>query len=478
MARRTPLVPASALPRLLAAIGAGTLLTAPSCGSQRDEPENERPSRTEATSDDSSSNTRPRSSDSDSTTRPVEGNVSDSSDVTSPSNSTTSNPTAPGATTELVSETTDGASSPSPTTSDDTSDASAAMCRYGTPQRYCLTVEEMENVARYGYGLKVEADATPRSDEEIAEGWVGQCMRHDWIENGCCNPAQGPGEAMDDGTCCYIVCVGSCCGRPLLVNGEVVVAGSRSTGDWLLRAGDAPALHQSVVLDEKARRSLGELWMDDALMEHASIASFAQFTLDLMRLGAPPDLLRDSQLAGLDEIEHSRIAFTIVERLTGVARGPGELPLGALEAHDLHQAITAAIHEGCVGETLAACLLSEQARRCTDPFIAEQLSRIAEDELRHAELAWRFVAWSLQTAGEEARLVAKAAFEAAFEQVPSAPRELGLSVEQLHAGGRLTKEQWCCTVAQALETVLEPAAQTLLGQGAKVRVEAGAVLSA
>lgn len=262
------------------------------------------------------------------------------------------------------------------------------------------------------------------------------------------------------------------------MNGEMVVSTGQATPAWLLRSSHSPSPQHSAVLNDGARTSLGELWEEDALMEHASIASFAQFTLDLMRLGAPPELLRDSQLAGLDEIEHSRVAFTIAERLTGVARGPGGLPVGALGAHDLNQAIAAAIHEGCVGETLAACLLSEQARSCTDPFIAEHLARIAEDELRHAELAWRFIAWTLQTAGESARLVAQAAFESAFERVPGAPRELGLSAEQLHAGGRLTKEQWCCTVAHAVKTVLKPAAQTLLERVSRRDVGAAAVLSA
>lgn len=466
MAQRTPMVPASVLSRLLAAIGAGSLLTAPSCGGQR--VDDERPSRTEETSEDSSSNTRVQPSDSDSTTVPLESNAPETS-VTS-----TSNPT-----TELGGETTDVTSShPSSTMSVVTSDAPDVMCQYGDPQRFCMTVEQMESIARYGVGMRLPGDPPPRSDEEIAAGWVGQCMRHDWIATGCCNPAEAPGEAMDDGTCCYLACEGACCGRPLLVNGAMVVSAARATQEWLLQSGNRPSQKTSVVLDDEARSSLGQLWVEDALMEHASIASFAQFTLDLMRLGAPPDLLRDSQLAGLDEIEHSRIAFTIAERLTGVGLGPSELPLGALEAHDLNQAIAAAIHEGCVGETLAACLLSEQARRCTDPFIAEQLKRIAEDELRHAELAWRFVAWSLQSAGENARLVAQAAFEAAFDQVPGAPRELGLSADQLHAGGRLTKEQWCCTVAHAVKTVLKPAAQTLLGQVTKAHAETSAVLSA
>jgi hypothetical protein len=52
--------------------------------------------------------------------------------------------------------------------------------------------------------------------------------------------------------------------------------------------------------------------------------------------------------------------------------------------------------DGCIGEAAAALVLAGAARRASGP-IAEALSGMAEDEARHAELAWRTVLWLVRT---------------------------------------------------------------------------------
>ena len=69
----------------------------------------------------------------------------------------------------------------------------------------------------------------------------------------------------------------------------------------------------------EARAVLAEHWTQEAAFEHASIASFARLTLDLLSVGAPPDLL-DAARATLDEIEHARITFALA---TATAGSPG-----------------------------------------------------------------------------------------------------------------------------------------------------------
>jgi hypothetical protein len=54
-----------------------------------------------------------------------------------------------------------------------------------------------------------------------------------------------------------------------------------------------------------------------------------------------------------------------------------------------------AIVEGCIGETVAAVEAAEASARAADPVVRSVLAKIAEDEGRHAELAWRFVRWAL-----------------------------------------------------------------------------------
>ncbi len=65
------------------------------------------------------------------------------------------------------------------------------------------------------------------------------------------------------------------------------------------------------------RRALAEDWGRAAATEHASVGSFARFTLDLMRFDAPPDLVESAQRAGLDEIHHARLCFGLRRPTTG-----------------------------------------------------------------------------------------------------------------------------------------------------------------
>jgi hypothetical protein len=53
------------------------------------------------------------------------------------------------------------------------------------------------------------------------------------------------------------------------------------------------------------------------------------------------------------------------------------------------------VREGCIAETIAAAQVRESAQRVNSDFLKKILNQIADDEERHAALAWRFVRWSL-----------------------------------------------------------------------------------
>jgi len=153
-------------------------------------------------------------------------------------------------------------------------------------------------------------------------------------------------------------------------------------------------------------------WLNDAVAEHASIASFARFTLELLSLGAPPKLVIASQDAGRDEVQHAQKCFAIASRLGGRKLGPGPLDLGGLDGPRGLTAITAAtVKEGCIVETLSAALASARAAGAGDGQIRAALAKIAEDETRHAELAWRFLEWALERGGESLREAVARTFE-------------------------------------------------------------------
>jgi hypothetical protein len=162
------------------------------------------------------------------------------------------------------------------------------------------------------------------------------------------------------------------------------------------RAATSNAKINTEVTDET---SLGSEWARRAVGEHASIASFAAFTIALMSNQAPPDLIRDSLLAALDELGHAKTAFEMASLLTGRHMEPGAL---APSEHSFDGDITAlamgAAREGCIAETLSALVLAaevDNTARLDDVYslLADKTRTIALEEGKHSSLAWRTIRW-------------------------------------------------------------------------------------
>jgi hypothetical protein len=132
-------------------------------------------------------------------------------------------------------------------------------------------------------------------------------------------------------------------------------------------------------------------------MEHASIAAFARFSLQLLSLGAPPDLVEASTRALADETAHTKLCFELASAYAGRALGPGKLDVeNSLAVTSLLDVVELVIAEGCFGETVAALEAREAADAAADPVVRAAYTQIARDEERHAELAFRFIRWALE----------------------------------------------------------------------------------
>ncbi len=274
----------------------------------------------------------------------------------------------------------------------------------------------------------------------------------------------GPYEI--DGACCSVGLSVFCGeGRPFLVDGRLQTA--------RLIAGEARA--HAPELSPALRDRLATRWTEIALAEHASIASFARFTAELLALGAPPDLVRESAQAAIDEQRHAHEARRLAERWTGrtlrfgaltVTGCYGRTPKGKHHRGclSLAEATEAAILEGCIGETLSALELAALAEGVDDPHLAATLSRIADDELRHATLAWRFVQWALE---RDPNLRERAA--AAFASTPTPQLEDQLFADdpdtaralRRHGWQSLAERQRCWT--EGRRNLITPCAEALLG---------------
>jgi hypothetical protein len=211
------------------------------------------------------------------------------------------------------------------------------------------------------------------------------------------------------------------------------------------------------------RLRIAEGWLDAALDEHASIAAFSRFSLHLLAVGAPPELLAGAHQAALDEIGHARVCFDIAGVYAGEAVGPGPLviPPDLLGPLDLGSIAAAAVAEGCVGETIAALEARTLARLAAPPAVQETLRRIADEEQQHASLSWRFAGWALSAGGEEVRAAMKRAFaDTADADAGPAPTPSELD-DTLHSHGLASPTLRHNTRTAALADVIQPAREAL-----------------
>src|SRR5262249_51445943 len=214
-------------------------------------------------------------------------------------------------------------------------------------------------------------------------------------------------------------------------------------------------------IDETLRAALAEGWTRDALLEHASVAAFARFSLELLAVGAPADLVEDAHRAALDEVAHARACFAVAAAYGGVATEPASFPFGGCVevASSLAEIVARTVVEGCIGETLAAIQAAEQLARAADPAVREVLTAIANDEARHAELAWRTVAWALATGDDEVHTAGCDAFAHAAEALrwkEDRPQP------ELLEHGRLDAPTLRDVLSRGLHEVVLPCARALL----------------
>jgi hypothetical protein len=310
------------------------------------------------------------------------------------------------------------------------------------------------------------------------------------IGNSCVNGGWDPyalvsGPTRDaNNQCCYVVdlrlCVGG--GRPYLMEDRACLSAlARGAEGWApARVDDGRAAGvPRDGLTAETRAALADAWAGDALREHASVASFSRFSLELLAVGAPASLVEQAHRAALDEIRHAELCFALASGYAGEALAPGPFPLGdemRLGA-SLAELAASTVKEGCVGEKVAAVTAAEQLARATDPEVRAALERIAADEARHAELAWRTVAWALQAGGSPVRAAVARAFVEALAGLAGGVEAAGGGGSGLESHGRLDAATAARVATSALVEVVGPAAKALLG-GAPRRASASAVAAA
>jgi len=282
------------------------------------------------------------------------------------------------------------------------------------------------------------------AENQVEEQWGNPCGGWEESAQVLCGWVEG-----DD--CCQWVQLQDigCAGRPFTLDGQPQVAAVAERTDWL-RDGIRPNVHG---LSAAERRRAADHWGSMAQAEHASVASFARFAVDLMAMGAPPELLVKTQRAMLDEVEHARLCFGLSSAYAGAAVGPDVLPVSAdaWAGRDAERIVVDAVVEGCIEETISAALAARAAARAKDPVLASVLRKIARDEERHSALAWSFLRWALQRHPELAPAVANA-----FESASRAPVQ---HEDAPVPDGWLTARERETVAAETWREIIAPAAR-------------------
>jgi hypothetical protein len=182
-------------------------------------------------------------------------------------------------------------------------------------------------------------------------------------------------------------------------------------------------------------------------------------------VGAPADLLAETQRAMGDEIVHAELCFGLAGAYAGHAMGPGPLPMdGALAGRqDLAAIVAAAVTEGCIGETIAALTAELMRDGAEDPAVRGALARIAEDEAAHARLSWRFVAWAIAAGPADVRQAVADAFARARTDLHADALPADADPVVLCAHGRLDAPEVRAIAARAWAEVIRPCASAMLG---------------
>lgn len=273
-------------------------------------------------------------------------------------------------------------------------------------------------------------------------------------------------DAGDETVCCYHW-FEYCSGRPLLAAADrsdapttrQLLPPTRPGTGWSRPDPDPQLQGPGPDLTPDVRSSLAQLWLHDARTEHASIAAFNRLALELMALGAPHELLTGCQRAALDEIDHARRCFALAGAYSGQPVEAGPLRGVTVRATDLGTLVRETFVEGCLGETVAALAATRAATVCRFDTVRADLEQIANDETRHAALAWAIVRWALRAGGESAR---RELMRAVAEVPVPADGAPDFADRKLRVHGRLGRAGLARARRDAWLHVVEPMARALL----------------
>jgi hypothetical protein len=176
---------------------------------------------------------------------------------------------------------------------------------------------------------------------------------------------------------------------------------------------------------------VGAFLAQAAHLEAASVHAFHQLLRELRAMGAPESLRRAALDALLDEVRHAQTVGELARAHGGEVERPDVAGTALRSAYEL---ALENIGEGCVRETFGALQATYQAETAENPRVRRVMAQIAEDETRHAQLAWALQAWLEPQLSQAQRAQVTAERNRVLEAL-AADLDVGLSREEHAALG-------------------------------------------
>jgi hypothetical protein len=178
--------------------------------------------------------------------------------------------------------------------------------------------------------------------------------------------------------------------EPSAVHGGSFHEGRRPTG----LVSDAP-----LALGSTAGDLFASLSRDAA----ASVLAYREMARELRAFGAPRGLRDRVRRAASDSIRHTRIADTLCARFEAEPERPMVI---AQRDRTLAELAKVNVVEGCIHETWIAALALWQAEHADAPVVRMTMRDLAQDRMRHAQLAWDLHRWMIGHLEEETEISA------------------------------------------------------------------------
>ncbi len=183
--------------------------------------------------------------------------------------------------------------------------------------------------------------------------------------------------------------------------------------------------------------------------EAGSVRAFERLVTELLALGAPMSLVSQVQVAAADEQRHTQAAGEF-------ARTFGAEPLGFSDSISsaTRSAFEIAVENavvGCVEESFGALVATWQSTHATQFRGREFFSMIADDETRHAELAWQIAEFLESHLSEPERLIV---LNASHHAMDSIERKVYLPSSELSAWVGAPSNDILHQLAQRFRTAL------------------------